>query len=126
MDAQYESSYCEDVPGFDVRPDGPDEFDDFDELDRDAFDTVTFTDEELTELALDAKPFDPFDDDVEQFGDDDPAKFRLLPEWYMPAPGITRSKGRAAVMLGLALSFAVISVGGFCVTWGWPEFVWKG
>lgn len=35
--------------------------------DRDAFDRVTFTDEELTELALDAKAFDPFDPDVEPF-----------------------------------------------------------
>ncbi|MCB0968372.1 MAG: hypothetical protein KDB37_16185 [Ilumatobacter sp.] len=34
---------------------------------RDAFDRVTFTDEELTELALDASPFDPFDPDVEPF-----------------------------------------------------------
>jgi hypothetical protein len=32
---------------------------------RDAFDLVEFTDEELTELALDADPFDPFDPDVE-------------------------------------------------------------
>ena len=92
----------------------------------DLVDTVTVTDDELAELALDAEWFDPFGEDVERFGDDDPSKFHLLPEWYMPAPGITRSKGRAAVMLGLALSFAVISVGGFCVTWGWPEFVWKG
>ena len=92
----------------------------------DTGDATTFTDDELAELALDAEWFDPFGDDVERFGEDDPAKFHLLPEWYMPAPGITRSKGRAAVMLGLALSFAVISVGGFCVTWGWPESVWKG
>lgn len=92
---------------------------------RDAFDDVTFTDDELTELALGATPFDPFGPDVERFGDE-PDVFALLPSWYMPAPGIARSRGRAAVMLGLALSFAVISVGGFCVTWGWPEFVWKG
>ncbi len=39
--------------------------DDVDE--RDAFDRVTFTDEELTELALDASPFDPFDPDVDPF-----------------------------------------------------------
>lgn len=39
--------------------------DDFD--DRDAFDRVTFTDEELTELALDAPSFDPFDPEVEPF-----------------------------------------------------------
>ena len=42
---------------------------DTDEIDDtiglDAFDLVEFTDEELTELALDADPFDPFDPDVE-------------------------------------------------------------
>ena len=92
----------------------------------DDFESVTFTDDELSELALEAEWFDPFGDDVEQFGGNEPEKFALLPEWYMPAPGITRSKGRAAVMLGLALSFAIATVGGFCVTWGWPEFVWKG
>ena len=92
----------------------------------DPFDAVEFTDEELTALALDAEPFDPFGDDVERFGDDDPAKFPLLPQWYMPAPGLTRSRGRAAVMLGWALALIVVNVGGFCVTWGWPEFVWKG
>lgn len=35
--------------------------------DRDAFDRVTFTDDELTELALDATAFDPFDPEVEPF-----------------------------------------------------------
>lgn len=100
--------------------------DDLDGVEPDPFDAVTFTDDELTDLALAAETFDPFDPDVERFGGDEPETFALLSEWYMPAPGITRSKGRAAVMLGLALSFAIISVGGFCVTWGWPEFVWKG
>lgn len=42
---------------------------DTDEIDDtiglDAFDLVEFTDEELTELALDASPFDPFAPDVE-------------------------------------------------------------
>ncbi len=99
---------------------------DFVDVPPDPFDEVEFTDEELTELALDAEPFDPFDPDVEQFGDHDPNRFPLLPQWYMPAPGITRSKGRAAVMFGFAIALVVINVGGFCVTWGWPEFVWKG
>ena len=95
-----------------------------DELELDAFDRVKFTDEELTELALDAQPFDPFDPEVERFGDVDPAKFPVIPEWYMPAPGIPRSKFSAAVMLGFAFSLAVITIGGFCVTYGVPEFVW--
>ena len=47
--------------------------DDVDDVDdRDAFDRVTFTDEELTELALDARSFDPFDPDVEPFQPPEP------------------------------------------------------
>ena len=103
---------------------GDDDPDALDELELDAFDRVTFTDEELTELALDAELFDPFDPEVECFGGPDPAKFAVIPEWYMPAPGIPRSKFKAAVMLGLAASLIVITVGGFCVTYGVPEFVW--
>jgi hypothetical protein len=42
------------------------EMDDMDDtIGLDAFDLVEFTDEELTELALDARPFDPFAPDVE-------------------------------------------------------------
>jgi hypothetical protein len=108
-----------------VDGEGDDDPDALDELELDAFDRVTFTDEELTELALDAELFDPFDPEVERFGGPDPAKFAVIPEWYMPAPGIVRSKFRAAVMLGFAASLIVITVGGFCVTYGVPEFVWK-
>jgi hypothetical protein len=96
-----------------------------DEFDRDAFDAVEFSDEELAQLALEALPFDPFGPDVEQFGDRDVAQFPVLPEWYMPAPGIVRSRSRAAVMFGFAIALLIINVGGFCVTWGFPEFVWK-
>jgi hypothetical protein len=99
--------------------------DPFDTVEVDPFDTVEFSDEELTRLALEARPFDPFDPDVEPFDGVDPHTFPLLPAWYMPAPGITRSKPRAAVMLGFAAALVVINIGGFCVTWGVPEFVWK-
>lgn len=67
-------TYCDDMAGRDGRrllgrasvgePPAV-EADDVDE--RDAFDRVTFTDEELTELALDATTFDPFDPEVEPF-----------------------------------------------------------
>lgn len=85
---------------------------------------VEISDAELTALALAADPDAPIDDDAIPFGDGDPATFSLLPEWYMPAPGIRRSRGRAAVMLGFAASLVVINIGGFCVTYGFPEFVW--
>ena len=87
-------------------------------------DELEISDEELTALALAADPDTPVADDAVPFGDNDPTAFRLLPEWYMPAPGIQRSRGRAAVMLGLAVSLVVINIGGFCVTYGVPDFVW--
>ena len=78
---------------------------------------------ELTALALAADPDAPIPDDAVPFGDD-PTKFALLPQWYMPAPGIRRSRGRAAVMIAFAVSLVIINIGGFCVTFGVPEFVW--
>ena len=101
------------------------EFDDQIEID-DQFefdDQIEIDDEELTELALAADPDAPIPDDAVPFGDD-PATFALLPQWYMPAPGIRRSRGRAAVMIGFAVSLVIINIGGFCVTFGVPEFVW--
>lgn len=80
----------------------------------------------LTQLALDAISHDPFDPELEPFrpgGDQAPA---LLPEWYMPPPGGRVGRGRAAGLVMIAVSLLVINIGGFCVTWGWPEFVWKG
>ena len=106
-----------------VEDDGGDP--ELDALELDAFDRVTFSDEELTELALEAEPFDPFGPDVEPYRDLDPARFPLLPDWYMPAPGSTRSRKGGAVMWAFALDLVVINIGGFCVTWGVPEFVWK-
>lgn len=85
---------------------------------------IEISDEELTALALAADPDTEVPHDAVPFGDNDPTAFALLPSWYMPAPGIRRSRGRAAVMLGFAVSLVVINVGGFCVTYGFPEFVW--
>lgn len=83
------------------------------------------TDDELTALALAADPDTPVPDDAVPFEGTDPATFALLPQWYMPAPGIRRGRGRAAVMLAFAVSLVVINIAGFCVTFGVPEFVWK-
>ena len=79
----------------------------------------------IADPLLAADPDAPIDDDAVPFGDRDAASFALLPEWYMPAPGIQRSRGRAAVMLAFAISLVVINIGGFCVTYGFPEFVWN-
>jgi hypothetical protein len=104
--------------------DDPGDDPELDALELDAFDRVTFTDEELTEMALDAEPFDPFDPEIECF-DDDAAKLAVIPEWYMPAPGIPRSKAKAAVLFAFAISLIVGTVGGYCVTYGVPDFVWN-
>jgi hypothetical protein len=85
---------------------------------------IEVSDAELTALALAADPDAPIPDDAVPFGDHDPATFALLPQWYMPAPGIQRGRGRAAVMLAFAASLVVVNIGGFCVTYGFPEFVW--
>jgi Na+/H+ antiporter NhaB len=92
--------------------------------DVDDVEDVEISDEELAAEALAADPDTPVPDDAVPFGDNDPTKFALLPSWYMPAPGIRRSRGRAAVMLAFAAALVVINIGGFCVTYGIPEFVW--
>ncbi len=81
-------------------------------------------DDELARLALAATPFDPFADDAVPFEGDDPGP-GLLPSWYMPAPSPRRSRSRTIVFAALAASLVVINVGGFCVTYGFPEFVWN-
>lgn len=96
-----------------------------DALELDAFDRVTFTDEELTEMALDAQPFDPFDPEVERFGGDRSAEFAAVPEWYMPAPGVPRTRGKSAMLFAFVIALVVGTVGGYCVTYGVPEFVWN-
>jgi hypothetical protein len=97
---------------------------DDDELSDPLHDEPEISDEELTALALAADPDTIVPDDAVPFGDNDSASFALLPAWYMPAPGIRRSRGRAAVMFAFAISLVVINIGGFCVTYGIPEFVW--
>ena len=84
------------------------------------------TDDELASLALAAEAHDPFADDVEPFADraDDTGP-SLLPEWYMPAPSNRIGFGRRLGLAGLAIGMVVINIGGFCTTYGFPEFVWN-
>lgn len=84
----------------------------------------TFSDEELTALALAADPDPVLPDDAVPFaGGDEPAG--LLPEWYMPAPSLRRSRPRTVILAGVAIALFVINVGGVCVTYGFPDPVWK-
>jgi hypothetical protein len=79
----------------------------------------TFTDEELTELALAADPYAPLPADavpigtyVSQFAD-------ALPLWYMPP--VVRSGARRwkrPVVLVVVLGFVLIDAMGLCNTYG--------
>jgi hypothetical protein len=104
-----------------TRLDEPDEV--TDEMPDEIGDEIS--DEELTRLALAADPDAPIDEDAVPFGDRDPAAFPLLPDWYMPAPSLRRTPWRAVALLGIAATLVIGTIGGFCVTYGIPEFVWN-
>lgn len=88
--------------------------------------TADVSDAELEQLALAAQAHDPFADDVEPFADPDAdASVGLLPEWYMPAPSNRLGLGRRLGLTALAIGMLIINVGGFCTTYGFPEFVWN-
>ena len=93
--------------------------------DADVTEVGDVTDDELAELAERAVWFDPFADGVVPFEDPDGPPNSLLPEWYMPAPTNRLGVKRRLALAGLALGLVVINVGGFCVTYGFPEFVWS-
>jgi hypothetical protein len=82
------------------------------------------TDEELAALAMAADPDAPIPDDAVPFDPAGAADGALLPSWYMPAPSARPGRGRRIVFAGLVCSLLVANVVGFCVTNGFPEFVW--
>ena len=81
------------------------------------------TDAELTAEALAADADAPLPDDAVPF-DADEVDAGMLPEWYMPAPRAGSTRGRKFVFTVLAASLVTCNVVGFCVTFGFPEFVW--
>jgi hypothetical protein len=85
---------------------------------------VELTDDELTAEALAADPDAAIDADAIPFDTGAGAGMALLPQWYMPAPSLRRSRGRVLVLGIVAASLAAGNVVGFCVTFGVPEFVW--
>jgi hypothetical protein len=85
---------------------------------------VDVTDEELTAEALAADPDAPLADDAMPFESGDDAGGSNLPDWYMPAAGAGRTRGRVMVLAVLAGSLVAGNAAGFCVTFGFPEFVW--
>ncbi len=84
---------------------------------------VTFTDAELTELALSADPDLEIDDDAVPFGPE-LVGASLLPSWYMPAPmsaGGPHRRRRAWVIGGIVAAMVIVNGFGLCVTYGIPE-----
>lgn len=99
-----------------------------------ASDTTVVELDELTALALAARPDDPFaddpfSDDAVPFGSDPNGDGRngagLLPEWYMPAPvGLRRTRRNKVVVAGIIGSLLLVNGVGLCVTYGFPEIAW--
>jgi len=86
---------------------------------------VDITDDQLTALAMAADPDAPIPDDAVPFGAGDGGDVvALLPSWYMPTPGRAYGRGRRIVFAVLVCSLIAANVVGFCVTNGFPEFVW--
>lgn len=86
--------------------------------------TDPLTDAELAELAMAADPDAPIPDDAIPFDASGTADGALLPSWYMPAPSARPGRARRIVFAGLVCSLLTANVVGFCVTNGFPEFVW--
>lgn len=90
----------------------------------------TFTDEELTELALAAGPDADVADDAVPLsellgGKEWAGTDNLLPGWYMPPPmGASRllQGWRRRVVLLIVASFVLINAVGLCSTYGYVGF----
>jgi hypothetical protein len=85
---------------------------------------MNLLDDELAAEALAADPDTPIAEDARPFDAGSEIATSILPQWYMPAPLQRRGRGRAFVLVALAASLTVCNVVGFCVTSGFPEFVW--
>lgn len=85
------------------------------------------TDAELAEIALAARPTDPFADDAVPFGQDLSKGADLLPDWYMPVPQMSaadRSPSRVFTVGLIIFAMVLLNGAGLCVTYGLPEIAW--
>ena len=82
----------------------------------------SFTDDELTALALAAPASDVADDEAVSYWDVvAPRDLGLLPEWYMPSPsaGPRRLAGWRRQLVFLVIgSIVAINAAGLCITYG--------
>ncbi len=85
---------------------------------------LTFTDDELAELAMAADPDAPLAEDAVPFASLG-SSAELLPSWYMPSPSASlrgSARRRAAwVVLLIVVSLVVVNAVGLCVTSGHLE-----
>jgi hypothetical protein len=82
----------------------------------------TFSDEELTALALAADPDAPIDPDAKPWYLSTNLGSQLLPEWYMPIP-MSRGRGRVskAAAVSVVVGLVVVCAFGLCVTSGFLQ-----
>jgi hypothetical protein len=82
-------------------------------------DETTFSDEELTALALAAEPITTLAEDAVPWGGGDLRTPSLLPNWYMPSPSYhLRGRRTQAIVITLIVGFLVIDAFGLCITSG--------
>lgn len=79
----------------------------------------TFSDDELTELALEADPNALLEPDAVAWHGSFGLQSGLLPEWYMPTPRSSRQgPWPRAVVIALIAGFLLINAFGLCITSG--------
>ena len=92
---------------------------DYGSIEPDVDDASSFSDEELTALALAATPITALAEDAVPWGGGDTRTPSLLPNWYMPSPSYyVRGRVTRAVVITLIVGFLVIDAFGLCITSG--------
>jgi hypothetical protein len=84
--------------------------------------SATFSDDELTALALAADPNAPIDLDAQPWHFSQGFSRNLLPEWYMPIP-MARGRGRGAQIaaVSVVVGMIVVCAFGLCITSGFLQ-----
>jgi hypothetical protein len=79
----------------------------------------SWTEAELTELALSADRDAPIDEDAVPMAVYLGQTAGLLPEWYMPTPMLRRARSwRVPVVLAIVGAFVILEAVGLCSTFG--------
>lgn len=83
---------------------------------------ASFSDDELTALALGADPHASIDLDAQPWHFSQGFSQNLLPEWYMPIP-MARGRGRGAQIaaVSIVVGMIVVCAFGLCITSGFLQ-----